>query len=337
MEAAARDNLVRHRPGDARGHVESFFLKANAPDRPLAFWIKFTILSPAGRPQEAVGEVWAIVFDRALGPPLAVKETFSLAECALGRTAPGFSTSRAALGPLSTRGAIGAAGREIAWDLVFDEGAPPLHLFPCEALYETETFPRSKLLTPHPDSRFDGALCVGGREIAVRGWRGCQGHNWGRSHAHRYAWAHVDAFDGAEGTYFEGFSAQVKIGPLTTPPLTLLALVHGGRTYDFRGIAHWLNRSVELAPGRWTFFARSRTARLRGEVVADSRETAGLIYEDPSGEKAHCLNSKLARCRLDLEIAAGKRFEPVATLETAHRAALEVLVRGEAHGVPIIA
>src|SRR5688500_2735999 len=33
-------NAVRYRPGEAAGHYESFFLRANHPARPLAFWIR---------------------------------------------------------------------------------------------------------------------------------------------------------------------------------------------------------------------------------------------------------------------------------------------------------
>ncbi len=144
---AGRDNRVRWVPGDRGGHVESYFLKANALDRPLAFWIKFTILSPEGRPEDAVAESWAIVFDRASGRgPIAVKETFPAAQARL--EGPVFETPSARLEPGATRGRLRGPGGEIEWDLAFEGEAPPLHLFPSDALYETRIFPRSKRLTP---------------------------------------------------------------------------------------------------------------------------------------------------------------------------------------------
>ena len=32
--------------GHDNGHYESYFLRANHPDRPLAFWIRYTIFAP---------------------------------------------------------------------------------------------------------------------------------------------------------------------------------------------------------------------------------------------------------------------------------------------------
>jgi hypothetical protein len=336
---ARRDNFVRWDPADRVGHAESFFLKANAPDEPLAFWLKFTILAaPRGaRPPKV--EVWAVVFDRRGGGEahVAAKETFLAAEAILGRDRFLFEIGPSRLEPGRTRGEVRSGGHEIAWDLAFSEGAPPLHLFPSEALYEIRAFPRTKDLVPHPDSRFEGTLRVDGREIAVRDWPGGQGHNWGRGHADRYAWALVNAFRGHPGTYFEGASARLRFGPIATPYLTLMILRHGGRTYDFRSPALWWNRSVELRPGRWAFVAASGEARLQGLFLADARDTVGLVYEDPAGARAYCLNSKIGRCRLRLALRAGRRFEHAVTLESADKAALELLVREEGHGVKIYA
>jgi hypothetical protein len=49
-------NFAQYRPGGAPGHYESWYLRANHPSRPLAFWIRYTIFSPAGRPADAVGQ-----------------------------------------------------------------------------------------------------------------------------------------------------------------------------------------------------------------------------------------------------------------------------------------
>ena len=56
-------NSSRFQPADAGGHYESWFQRANHPSRPQAFWIRYTIFSPKGRPQDAVGELWAVYFD----------------------------------------------------------------------------------------------------------------------------------------------------------------------------------------------------------------------------------------------------------------------------------
>lgn len=69
--AEAPDNACRFsgRPG----HVESYFLRANHPGRPLALWLKATILAPLEGP--AVAEAWFIFFDGEKGTTFAHRQT----------------------------------------------------------------------------------------------------------------------------------------------------------------------------------------------------------------------------------------------------------------------
>ena len=39
-------NWTRYRPGQKKGHYESFYQRANHPTKPWAFWIRYTIFSP---------------------------------------------------------------------------------------------------------------------------------------------------------------------------------------------------------------------------------------------------------------------------------------------------
>lgn len=48
-------NHARYRPGQRAGHYESFFLRANHPTRPLAFWIRHKIFNLNSRPKDATG------------------------------------------------------------------------------------------------------------------------------------------------------------------------------------------------------------------------------------------------------------------------------------------
>jgi len=47
-------NLVQYNP-DNKGHYESFFIRANHPQKPLAFWIRYTIFQPAKNHSNALG------------------------------------------------------------------------------------------------------------------------------------------------------------------------------------------------------------------------------------------------------------------------------------------
>jgi hypothetical protein len=56
-------------PSQPAGHYESYYLRGNHPNRPLAFWIRYTIFSAEGRPSDALGELWAIVIDGETDTP----------------------------------------------------------------------------------------------------------------------------------------------------------------------------------------------------------------------------------------------------------------------------
>src|SRR3954466_7386153 len=80
MQARNAANAFRYRE-DSRGHYESYFQRANHPTRPLAFWIRYTVFSPKGRPEATVGELWAVYFDGELGQIAAAKQVVPWASC----------------------------------------------------------------------------------------------------------------------------------------------------------------------------------------------------------------------------------------------------------------
>ncbi|OGI62751.1 MAG: hypothetical protein A2W18_11080 [Candidatus Muproteobacteria bacterium RBG_16_60_9] len=63
MMERAVSNRCRYLEADPGGHYESYFQRANHPERPHAFWIRYTVFCPKGRPGDAAGELWAIYFD----------------------------------------------------------------------------------------------------------------------------------------------------------------------------------------------------------------------------------------------------------------------------------
>jgi tocopherol cyclase-like protein len=329
-------NGVRWISGDRDGHVESFFVKANAPGEGRAIWLRFTLRSPRRSPENASAEVWAVLFDQQTGPPRAWKSSGSARSATLSREQLGFEALGCELAPGFTRGSIPGPAGEIAWELRWSGRGDELRLLPTDALYESRRFPRTKLLSAEPDGRFDGWVAAGQRRLELRDWPGMQGHNWGRGHAARYAWGHANAFAGHPGTVFEGASAAVRVGRVMTPLLTIALLRHNGRSHDFRGARHWLNRSARIEPARWSFRASSDEARIDVAFETAPQDTAGLVYEDPDGERAICLNSKLARCRIHLAMRTAQGFEPAETLICEDAAALETLWRDGAHGVPVL-
>ena len=231
--------------------------------------------------------------------------------------------------PLSMHSRSG--GHTIGWDLAFSGDAPPLLLLP-ERLYAAP-FPKAKALVGTPLARYDGRLEVDGAPLEVDGWVGSQNHNWGRKHTDEYAWGQVAGFDGEPSAFLELSTARVKLGPAKTPWLTPLVLRLGERELRFSAL--WRaarNRGAyDIDAFRWEFAARSADARVEGRIEAPRESFVGLPYDDPPGGRKTCLNSKVGRCTLRLELDGVAR-----TLESARRAAFEILTTRDDHGVPVL-
>lgn len=248
-------NAVRFDRLAQRGHVESFFVKANDRDGQRALWIKATIFASSARPFHALAEAWAVVFERG-GTHVAVKQTLPYAQAF-------FSTQQLdiRIGDLITlnretcSGQLAHAGHRISWNLKLEGEASPVVPFAWTRMYEAP-LPRSKLVSPMPDLRLSGQLTVDGQEIVVTNWRGMQGHNWGSAHAERYAWAHCNVWDQDADVLLEAVSAKLKVGPVTTPVVTLAVLRREGVQYSFTGPASLVQNRAELYRHRW--FVRDR-------------------------------------------------------------------------------
>lgn len=325
-------NHARYRPGGSGGFYESFFVRANHPHEPLAFWVRYTVFQPADRAQAALGELWAIVFD-ARGAHVAVKEEYPIAQCAFDTGRLAARVGAAVLEPGRAQGAAASGGHRVAWDLRFGGAGAPAFLLPPDR-YEAG-FPRAKSLVAQPNAVFEGALEVDGRRLAVSGWKGSQNHNWGSRHTDRYAWGQVCGFDEAPDSFLEVASAQLRIGAFWTPVFTPLVLRHEGREHVLTGMAHSALRARgSFRLGTWRFRSASDEIAIEGEIAAPAQAFIGLRYYNPPGGVKHCLNSKLASCRLTL---TDRRSGRTQTLSSAHRAAFELLTDDTAHGVPLAA
>jgi Tocopherol cyclase len=309
-------NAVRFDPRRPTGHYESYYLRGNYPDRPLAFWLRYTVFSPAGRPADAAGELCAVVFDGESGAHTVARVEAPYAECAFSRTSLDVRVAGAVLDGESARGAAGA----VSWDLRYAGTEPPLYLLP-RRLYRGG-FPKAKSLVPLPLARFTGSLEVAGRRIEVDGWPGSQNHNWGSRHTDRYAFGQVAGFDGAPDSFLEVATARARIGPLWTPELTFLVLRHGGREYALTSLRRAARARARVGGGAWTFATQDRRVRVAGRIEAPPSAFVLLEYRNPPGGIKYCQNTKLARCELTLtDRASGKRE----TLTSAHGALFELL------------
>lgn len=322
-------NFARFAPGNPEGHYESYFLRANDPRRPLAFWIRYTVFQPEGRPSDALGELWAIWFDGENGAHHALKAEVPIDRCTFARNAFDVRVDDSWLREGELQGRIPGEA-EVAWRLQYRSLQPPVFLLPAKT-YD-RSFPRAKSIACAPVAEFQGELRVGGRSVAVENWRGSQNHNWGRRHTDHYAWGQVVGFEGDPDAFLEVATARVRMGPVWTPFMTLLVLRFGGREIV-------VNRPVEAVRARarfgffwWNFSVQRGGIQVRGRIEAPAESFVGLRYKNPPGGEKHCLNSKIARCEVAVE---DRRAGESVVLESPHRAAFEILTDDPRHGIEL--
>jgi hypothetical protein len=322
-------NRCRFTPEDRGGHYESYFQRANHPDLPLAFWIRYTIFSPKGRPEDAVGELWAIYFDGEGGRIAAAKKVVPLRQCAFSATGLEVRVGEATLEDGWLHGSAASAGRALQWSLRYEGNDPPL-LLP-QGMYEGG-FPKAKALVGTPNAVYHGSLVVDGEVVEVDGWIGSQNHNWGSRHTDRYAWGQVAAFDGEPDTFLECSTARVRLGPIWTPWLTLIVLRADGQEFALNSLAQSVRAYGRFEYFRWRLDSHAAGMRVRGQIEAPASAFVGLRYDNPPGGHKTCLNTKLAACQLTLE----RPGHPPRPFATRHRAAFEILTDDRDHGVPVV-
>jgi hypothetical protein len=329
MPTRDQANAYRY-DGSDRGHYESYFQRANHPERPLAFWIRYTVLVPRGRRADAVGELWAVFFDGESAAIRAVNELVPLSDCTLSERGLDVRIGGARLDSHRLQGAARTGKHRIGWSLSYDSPEPPLLLL-SERLYGA-SFPKAKALVGSPLATFRGELEVDDQTVDVRGWVGSQNHNWGSQHTDRYAWGQVAGFDDVPDAFFECATARVKIGPVFLPAFSPMVLRFDGQEYRFNSIWQALKAKGNYDYFHWSLAAQNSLASIEATIHARAQQFIALSYGNPSGGSKICLNTKLAACELVLR---RKGKEPV-ILKTAHRAAFEILTDDEHPAVPLL-
>jgi|GEM_PF-19865 len=330
QSAFQRVNRSRIRPGSPTGHYESFFQRGNHPNRPLAFWIRYTAFIPEGRPDNGVGQLWAIYFDGDDNRILAIKEEFPINECRFAGSRLSVRIGLAFLEDRLLQGSVSRASSAIEWDLTFNSQQAPMFLVPEEN--HDRKFPAAKALVGLPLASYSGRLVVDGEEILVDSWIGSQNHNWGSRHTDEYAWGQVAGFDNAPDVFLECVTARLRIGPLWTPWLTNVVLRLGDRDYALNSIRQGLRAKGRYEYFSWSFFTESPEIKISGKMDARREHFAGLRYGNPPGGIKTCLNTKLAACRIIIERPGRDTLE----LHTDSRAAFEIITDDTNHGVPIV-
>jgi len=290
-------NAARFDPASRAGHYESWFVRANAAHERAAFWVRYTVFSPRGAPQDAVGELWAIAFTSK--GIVAVKEEHPIADCSFGSGGLDVRIGKATLDGEVVRGGATADGHTIAWDLRYEGEEPPIYLLPMR-LYGAR-LPRAKTVVNQPLATFSGYVAVDGTALEIVDWMGSQNHNWGSRHTDRYAWGQVAGFNEQPRAFLECSTARLKFGPVWAPALTTAVLRLDGETIPFNGLRLAARARADYAPYRWHFETRNGPDALAVSMEGSPADFVALRYPNPPGGAKICLNSKVVRCELRLD------------------------------------
>jgi len=193
--------------------------------------------------------------------------------------------------------------------------------------------PRTKLTSPMPAATFDGTVEIAGREpIALRGWPGMVGHNWGSEHAERWIWLHGVGFEEAPDAWLDVALGRVKVAGRMTPWVANGALALDGRRLRVGGLGARGLRVAETPDGCALRLPGGDHLKIQARAESPAQTTAGWRYADPDGGAHDVANCSIAALTLTVR-ASGDGAPRV--LRTAHGAAYELGMRERDHGVPI--
>ena len=328
-------NFSRYMPGQPSGFYESYFVRANHPERPLAFWIRYTLFSPRHKPEEAVGELWGVWFDGETGKHAAVKKTVPLSACIFEPSRFSVRIDDAFLEGNALQGRAASGGHHMTWQMTYQGKEPPLLLLP-QKRYDAGRFPRAKSLVGLPLASFNGFIAINDKRVSIENWVGSQNHNWGTRHTDDYAWGQVAGFDTHPESFLEAATACLRWGPLRTPYVTPVVLRHRGEEFAFNTFFRICDSRGSFSNFVWVFRADTRGVRVDGTISASREAFVGLTYKNPPGGEKHCLNTKIASCEVRFEDRRNGSVKRE-VLFTRNRAAFEILTDDRDHGIPVLA
>jgi hypothetical protein len=312
---------------DDAGHYESFYIKAARPGGGQALWIRHTVHKRPGA--EATAALWLTLFDAEAPGPQATKLTVPAAE--LSAPVGSYLTiDGATFEPGRAYGSIASAALDAQWDLRFTDRAETFFHLPYQRLYSAP-LPRTKFLSPHPAALFEGELVIGDERIAIDGWPGMVGHNWGAEHAERWIWIQASELAAQPDSYLDMAAGRIKLGPLTTPWVANGMLRIDGAEHRLGGFDKVFSTKLDDEPTSCGFELAGDGVRVRGRVSSEPRNFVAWLYADPKGPQHNTLNSSIA----DLELEVERKGSEPERLEVAGAAAYEIGMRDTDHGIPL--
>jgi hypothetical protein len=302
---------------------ESFYLRAVAPDRPLGVWIRYTVHKRPGAAPK--GSLWFTVFDPRRGSP--VQEKLTTPEISVPDDG-WIAVGDASIGATRAEGRCSGA----SWSLQIHKSAPELRHIAPAFLYRLP-LPRTKLSSPAPLATFSGTVeTPQGQTIALDGWPGMVGHNWGSEHAERWIWIHGVDFAGRSDAWLDLAIGRIKVAGRMTPWVANGALSIDGRLLRLGGLLARHTAISEQADRCALSLRGAGGLRLEGRVETPANGLAGWRYADPDGGEHDVVNCSVAKLSLTARLPGAGR---AVSLETQHGGAYELGMREHDHGVEL--
>lgn len=127
-----------------------------------------------------------------------------------------------------------------------------------------------------------------------------------------WAWAQASSFDDGPG-YFEVLSARVPLGPLMSPPCTLVRFHCGATEYRCDAVSRWCRQQTAWDRHGWTLEAIERNTRIRATIRVGESPVVGVTYHNPGGGRRYCYNTVMADGRFEVAERDARGWQTIAT------------------------
>lgn len=262
------------------------------PSRPLALWVRYTLVSITAGHREA--RIWGALTDGAGDRSCFGTRSRRLDDLSL--SAAPFELIIDGAGTLASDGATGSvetdAGR-LTWDL--EHEPDPVTFTPLRSRRLTTL--ASRLLgtgrhrSCNQSIRTAGTVTLDGERIRFEDAPAHQGHTVGRSSPDRWRWVHCNTFGGDWAVEALAVSGRLSICLRTPDGVHRLNRLH-------HLVGPWANETVAAEPGRWRFRGAGDGARVECTVRAEPAHWQRVSYLCPDGSRRYNAHCSLSRVEL---------------------------------------
>ncbi len=290
---------------------ESFYFRGNLINSSLSFWLKHNLIQFNGEDQVRIDNTFVVFDDNSQTTQTFHQSTVLSCEAYHRQLlSPGHTWQNLRIEfngggffELTPEGRLTGIinderqSRQIHWNLQTVASGGAYYHFDQSWFYRN-FFPKKKLLTVDCRMQFKGE--INSPTFKASGtFIGMNGHNWGKEHAHLYAYANCNEFLNSTGSstdaVLECFSAKIKIGGILSPYLSAGSLLFDEKWYHFNSvIKSWRPQVRQLTSRNYDVEFENTEYQLHVEIDANHHAYAELNYDHPSRKTSRIGNAKHA-------------------------------------------